>query len=523
MVIYNSHLSRHRPGVMARVGAWKVFLAVAVGIAASVQAALPGGSLAGKPRYNVLFIIIDDHGAGLQDAVEGTAAVRTPNMQRIAQRGTWFTRAYADAPACCPSRTAFLTGVHTAKSGVYYNGDAYRRTTAAISKVVVLPQHFLKQGYLTAGYGKIAHNRFLQDETAAFTPGYYKMLNRDATHTETALAKFVLPGSEVDFWTQSWNWGILPDDWDRKDPTKLQQDTEFANHTIALLKQKQAQPFFVACGFWRPHVSWYVPKRYYDMYPLDSIALPKGYREDDLNDVPAPARWLATHRGEHAFTVKQGLWKKALQAYYASISYVDEQIGRVLDALESSPHRDNTIVVFAADNGWHIGEKDHWSKFYLSELACRVVFSISVPGAKPQTSRTPVGLIDLYPTLVSLCGLPAPATHTLDGVDLSPILRGERTERGAPVLSTYGPESHSLRNARFRYTRYRNGEEEFYDHDADPYEWKNLAGDPQHAAAKAMLVRALPKVNAPQIAGPSGVPTADANAWKDEAFIRRAR
>lgn len=469
---------------------------------------------------NLLFIIIDDHGPMLHDVFQ-SSPVHTPNMQRIANRGTWFTHAYVDAPACCPSRTAFLTGVHATTSGVYYNSQAYRRTMAPIGQVDILPQHFLKNGYLTAGYGKIAHNRFLEDDTNAFTPGYYKMLNRaaDVTHTDAELMKHIVPGSLQEMWSDAWTWGVLPDDWDRDDPKKLQQDTEFANHTIALLRQKHEQPFFVTCGFWRPHVKWTVPKRYYDLYPLEKIEISQGYRADDLDDVPAAARWLATHRGEHDYIVKAGLWKKCLQAYYASISYVDEQIGRVLDALEAGPNRDNTIVVFTSDNGWHTGEKNHWSKFYLSELACRVVFAIAVPGMKPQVVASPVGLIDLYPTLLSLTGVPRPATHALDGTDLSGILRGLTKERGAPVLSTYGRECHSLRDGRFRYTRYRNGAEELYDHENDPNEWTNVAGDERYAAAKARLAAALPKVNAAEIAFASEKDRlGDINMWEDAAF-----
>jgi arylsulfatase A-like enzyme len=453
------------------------------------------------PPPNVLFLIVDDHGPGLHSVQQPQFRVRTPNLERIAARGTWFTRAYVDAPACCPSRTAFLTGVHTARSGVYYNSQAYRRTTTAIAKVETLPARFLRRGYLTAGYGKIAHNRFLEDDVGDYTPGYYKMFNRraDVTHTDAGLLGHVLPGSLQTMWHDSWNFGVLPDDWDRGDPAKSQQDTQQADRTIALLREPHAQPFFVACGFWRPHVSWTVPQRYYDLFPPDTLEPPPGFKPDDLEDLPAVARWLATHRGEHDFIVKHGLWRKSLQAYYASIAYVDEQIGRVLDALEAGPHRDNTIVVLASDNGWHTGEKNHWSKFYLSELACRVVFAVSGPGVKRQISDTPVGLIDLYPTLVGLCGLSPPATHSLDGVDLSPVLRGASSERGRPVLSTYGPGNHSLRDARFRYTRFANGAEELYDHERDPHEWHNLAADPRHAATKARLAANLPKTDAPPI------------------------
>jgi arylsulfatase A-like enzyme len=493
---------------------------VVLALALGGLSALPGASAPAKP-FNVLFIIIDDHKPDLHDVFNADSPVKTPNMQRLANRGTWFTNGYVDSPACCPSRTALLTGVHATRSGVYYNAHAYRRAQSWISEVETLPGNFLRHGYLTAHFGKVAHNRFLEDDARDYTPGYFKRLNHapDVTHVESALWQQIIPGSRIDMWSDGWSWGVLPDDWDRGDPRKLQQDTEFANHTIDLVGRKHERPFFAACGFWRPHVRWIVPKRYFDMYPLDSIEIPEGYRGDDLEDLPKPARVLATHRGEHNFIVRNGLWKKSLQAKYASTSYIDDQIGRVLDAIEAGPNNDNTIVVFAADNGWHTGEKNHWSKFYLSELASRVVFAISVPGMKAQVRTTPVSLIDIYPTLVALCGLNPPATHTLDGVDLSSILEGRSKDRGKPVLSTYGQGNHSLRDERFRYTRYRDGSEELYDHRYDPHEWNNLARDPRFAPAKARLATHLPEVEADPIVWRGESETReDDNGWPETAF-----
>ncbi|MBP7140267.1 MAG: sulfatase [Opitutaceae bacterium] len=506
------------PEAWARIMLVSVLTQFFVGGRASCAEALR--SDAAPQRPNVLFIIIDDHGADLHDVFQ-SSQVHTPNMQSLAARSAWFTRAYVDVPACGPSRTAFLTGMHAARSGVYYNEQAYRRTRAPIGRAVSLPGQFLGNGYLTAGYGKIAHNRYLEDDIGDYTPGFYKMLNRlgDVTYTDKALLRQVIFGTLTKAWVDNWSWGILPDDWDLNDPAKLQQDTEQANRVIKLLGEKHDKPFFAALGFWKPHVSWTVAQRYFDMYPLESIQLPAGCLEGDLDDVPKPARWLATHRGEHAFILRNNLWKKCLQAYFASISYVDEQVGRVLGALEASRYRENTIVVLISDNGWHNGEKEHWSKFYLSELGCRVVFSVHVPGLPPQICDTPVSTIDLYPTLMDLCGLPAPETHSLDGINLSPILRQTRSNRGRPVLSTYGPGCHSIRDERFRYTRYRNGDEELYDHTADPHEWRNLAADPRFAPEKRRLVRWLPERDAPEIEYAVKVGSTDvSNVWSEEAF-----
>jgi len=468
---------------------------------------------------NVLMILIDDHRAGLTNVLNAQSPVATPNMRRLAAKGTWFTRAYADAPACCPSRTALLTGMHAASSGVYYNSQAYRRTTRLVGRVESLPGHFRRNGYLTAGYGKIAHQRFLEDDVDDYTVGYYKMLDRDGdvTWSDAKLRQQVIPGSYIRVWSDNWSWGRLSDEWDRDDSAKLQQDTEQANRTIAIVRHPHDRPFFVACGFYRPNVSWTWRERYFDRFPFESITIPPRYLAGDLEDLPKPARWLATHRGEHDYIVKNGLWKKCLQAYYASISYVDEQIGRVLDELEAGPNRDNTIIVFASDNGWHTGEKEHWSKFYLSELACQVVFSISVPGTAPQVCDAPVSLVDIFPTLNRLCTVPRQTRIGLYGPDWTFLLGGSNQDRGRPVLSTYGLGNHSIRDARFRYTRYRNGEEELYDHIHDPNEWTNLAADGEFAEVKTRLAQALPAVNAPDI---EFADQDDINKWEDEAFAR---
>ncbi len=346
--------------------------------------------------------------------------VRTPHLERLAARGSWFTRAYCEVPSCAPSRAAFLTGVHAHKSGVYFNNQAFRRTTAPIARAVTLQRHFLDHGYLTAGYGKIAHTSYQDDNLADYTPGYFKghAHKKYVRHNDNDLVPHILPETLriPDPSYLPTRFDALPDDWDRDDPAKLQQDTEQANRAIAFLGTGHDRPFFLSVGFWRPRSERIVPKRYFDLYPLESIRIPPGYRADDLEDVPAPGRRQATHQGTHAAVVNAGLWREYLRSYYASVTYIDEQIGRVLD-----------------------------------------------------------------------------------GIDLAPVLRAERKDRGKPVLSTFGIGNHSITDGRHRYIRYFNGDEEFYDHAADRHEWTNLAADPRWAAPKTALARLLPAADAPEI------------------------
>lgn len=459
-------------------------------------------------RPNVLVVLIDDHAANMVSMLN-ESVVKTPNMERLAARGAWFTRAYNAAPACNPSRTAFLTGVHPSNSGVYYLSQGPRRNDAPISKAQTLQGHFLKQGYLVAGFGKITHTAFQKDERDNYTPGY-RSFHRDprkVTHMEKDLWKHVIPGTLrfPDPGYTATRFGMLPDDWDRDDPEKLTEDTEHANETIAFLGESHSQPFFLTCGFYRPHSERIVPKRYFDMYPLESIKIPESYMAGDLEDVPVAGRWRATKRGTHAAIVNAGLWREYLRSYYAATSYVDEQIGRVLDALEASPYADNTIVIFASDNGYNGGEKDMWSKFALWEQTCRVVFAVSGPGVERQLIQTPVSLIDIYPTLLEMCHLPAPTSQKLDGIDLVPVLQGARHDRGRPVLTTYGIGNHSVTDGRFRYIRYLNGDEELYDHATDPYEWTNLASDAHFDRVKVELAQWFPEQDAPE--------TSPSRAW----------
>lgn len=501
-------------GGCVRRAAKSNFLSVFALPVASLLGGLPFAVAAHSPRQgdrpNVLFIIIDDHPAHMV-SVLNESIVKTPNMERLAERGTWFTHGYNAAPVCAASRAAFLTGVHPSNSGVYNNPHGWKRTDRPIAQAESLHALFLRNGYLTAGFGKIDHTPWQWDALDDFTPGYRVGHRTDPnveSYSDEQLAEFILPETlripKPDYLAT--RFGALPDDWDRDDPKKMQEDTQHANRAITFLQKSHGQPFFLTVGFWRPHSERIVPKRYFDMYRLDEIKIPSSFKQGDLDDVPEPGRFWATRQGIHDAVMDAGLLLEYLRSFYAATSYIDEQIGRMLDALETSPYADNTMIVLAGDNGFHGGEKTHWSKYALWEQTSRVVFSISVPGYPQQYSQTPVSLIDIYPTLLTLCGLDRPTRQALDGVDLAPVLKGGAKERGKPVLSTYTRGNHAVRDHRYRYIRYANGDEELYDHDADPFEWRNLANNPDLEQVKMRMRQWLPQRDAPAIG--------NGTAWK---------
>lgn len=461
--------------------------------------------------YNILFILTDDQNAWANSLED--PGIKTPNMDRLARKSMVFSRAYTAAPACAPSRSSLLTGVHPATSGVYYNFQNYREADHWIADVVNMPGLFKDNDYLTAGYGKVFHHRYQEDDISSWSDGYFVGFEVEQDY---ALKEHAL-------WTKEavshpmWHYGPLPDTYDRNNQDRMQQDTRNTSRVISLLEEQHDQPFFISLGLWKPHGPWYVPKRFFNMYPTEEISLPPGYKDGDVNDLPEAAKWLAMHRGYQDKITSKGLWRDTMQAYFASVSYVDDQIGRVLDALEDSPNRENTIIVFSSDHGFHLGEKNHWSKFALWDHASRTPFMISVPGlTEPAVHNAPVSLLDIFPTLVELCGLGGPPTHDLDGVSLASLLRGETSERGKPVVSTHGRNNHAVRTADYTYIRYRNGAEELYNHSQDPHEWTNLAEDSGYTDVKTRLAKHLPQENAPNMQRKDGTKTGE--DWDEEVF-----
>lgn len=433
-----------------------------------------------SPRRNVLFIAVDD----LNDwigCLGGHPDTKTPNMDRLAARGVLFTKAYCAAPLCNPSRAALMTGLRPSSTGVYDNNQPFRQSPAR--DAVTLAQYFRQHGYRAMGSGKIYHDAFPDPASwDEWAPAPDKQKFGDPAPAGRPLNG--IPN------TSHFDWGPL------KNGDAEMGDSKTVDYVSSQLQKKHDKPFFLACGIFKPHLPWYVPEKYFDLFPLEKIAMPS-VKEDDLDDVPAIGKRMAKADGDHRKVVQYKQYRKAVQAYLASIAFCDAQVGRVLEALDSSAHRENTTVVLWSDHGWHLGEKLHWRKFALWEEATHNVLMITSPGVtKAATKCTrPVNLLDLYPTLVELQGLPPKAGQ--EGASLVPLLRNPAAAWNRPALTTFGRNNHSVRSDRFRYIRYSDGGEELYDHQTDDLEWHNLAGDPAYDAVKREHARWLPVVNLP--------------------------
>ncbi|MCB1230082.1 MAG: sulfatase [Verrucomicrobiae bacterium] len=456
----------------------------------------------GKPtveRPNVLFLAVDDmkDWVGCLGGYEGT--VHTPNIDRLAARGVLFTNAHCPSPKCAPSRAAIMTGLMPSTTGLYENSHWWKPN---LPEVVSLPAQFKAHGYRVAGAGKIFHHTAGNNPPGEWDEFRRLIFRNDGWFREKKInypwstpVPFPegFPFSEVEGLPHENDWGALPGV-----PEADYDDTLSADFAVEFLRTHEPdQPFFLACGLFRPHLPWYVPREYFDLYPLDEIVLPE-VREGDLDDVPEVGRQLALAGHSDFEKIRDAdRWKHAIQAYLASISYADAQLGRVLEALDISPHAENTYVTLWSDHGWHLGEKGHWHKSTLWEEATRVPFLFAGPGIEPAKCDRPVSLISLFPTLNDLCGLPLIENH--DGVSLRPLLEDPASASwGRPAVIEYLLGNAAVRSDRFRYIRYHDGSEELYDHETDPHEWDNLAKNPEQASVIANLARWLPENWAPE-------------------------
>jgi arylsulfatase A-like enzyme len=368
-----------------------------------------------------------------------------------------------------------MTGVLPSQSGVYLNSQPWR---PAMPDAVTLQQYFQQHGYLTIGRGKIYHGSFPDDR------GWDEYIPKGGDPGIT-----VPPEKKKEQAAVGKIWA-MPIDGTEAD----MDDYKVAGWTIEQLQKTHDKPFFLACGFFKPHLPWNAPKKYHDMFPPDKITLPE-INENDLDDIPEAGRRMAKADGDHKQITENGYWRQAVSNYLACIAFTDAQVGRVLDGLDQSAYRDNTIIVLWSDHGWHLGEKLHWRKFALWEEATHNIMMWTAPGVTQTGGRCdqPVSLQDIYPTMIELCGL---KPKKVAGQSLVPLMKNPALEWDRPALTTYGRNNHSLRTRRWRYIRYADGSEELYDHDNDPLEWTNLANDPQQQTVIKTLSQWLPTANA---------------------------
>jgi len=454
----------------------------------SLVALLPSIAWAQEPdevKPNILFISVDD----LNDWIGpngGHPQVKTPNLDKLAARGVAFTNAHCQSPLCNPSRTSVLTGRRPSTTGVYALNPWFR-TDPLWRNIVTLPQFFMNHGYRTLTTGKTFHDAYPPKEELEkeFTVwGYH------GGGSPKPPEKFV-KGLEH----AAMDWGVWPKTDEETDDYKV------ATWAIDQLKAKQKEPFMLCVGFRHPHVPCYAPQKYFDPYPEDKLTLPP-LKADDRNDTP-PFAWNLHYKLPEPrlkFLEDNKQLMPLVRSYLASISFVDAQIGRVLDALDGAGIADRTVVVLWSDHGWHLGEKGITGKNTLWDRSTRVPLIFAGPGVTKGAKCTrPVELLDIYPTLVELCKFPAPTT--LEGHSLVPLLENTKGPRPFPAITTHGPHNHTVRTELYRYIRYADGSEEFYNLQKDPNEWDNIIGDMNEAKRIDDHRQRLPAVNAYPVAG----------------------
>jgi arylsulfatase A-like enzyme len=438
------------------------------------SAAAPFVLPAAGQRRNVLFIAVDDLNTRL--GCYG-APVKSPSIDALAKSGVRFERAYCQYPLCNPTRSSLLTGRRPPTTKIFENATWFRDT---LPDVVTLPQHFKENGYVTAQTGKIFHGGL--DDDRGWTIG--------GTPLRRAVPRTPEQQKEREKTADRW---LAVDGEGESQP-----DYRTATRAIELLGQLKDKPFFLAVGFVKPHVPFIAPKKYFDLYDPARIALPADFAPEPISTEPA-------YRPNFDVFIKRRatpeLARQAIAAYYASISFMDAQLGRVMHELDRLKLRDSTVIVFFGDHGWHLGEKGMWSKQSVFEPAARVPMVISVPGAKGngKTSPRTVEFVDLYPTLVEACGLPKAAGlegGSLVGLTQDPNARWDHPaytyQRRGAVMGA------SVRTERHRFTEWDEGRRgtELYEYASDPREEKNLAADPKYAATVSTLRELLrhPKV-----------------------------
>ncbi|MFN0078362.1 MAG: sulfatase [Prosthecobacter sp.] len=435
---------------------------------------------------NVLLIIADDlrdfGGAFTKDVV------KTPNLDRLRAHGTTFERAYVQYPVCNPSRSSMMTGLRAEQTGITGNDTKFREK---LPDIITLPQLCKEAGWQSHAFGKLYHlggGKNVEAKQAWMDAG--KSWHTAQAFEATKTGRKLLEGRNVTSGALNWcQWGAA-DGTDEDQP-----DGQIATATVAMIEKLGDAPWFIGCGFMKPHDPFIAPKQYFDLYPLESI---KPWRDPaDMKAVRKDSVSFGAYGEAFAkFTATE--WRELLRAYCAGTSFMDAQLGRVLDALDKNKLWDKTIVVFVGDHGYHTGERSWWNKNTLFERSCRAPLIIAAPGMKGgQTTRSLVEFVDLYPTLTQFCGLSMP--HAAAGVSLKPIMQNPTAsvKDTAFTLVTRGPKlyAQSIRTSRWRFNLWSDGQTELYDHDADPEELHNVSA--KHADVVSKLtakIKTLPSL-----------------------------
>lgn len=444
-------------------------------------------SLAVQAQPNVVLIAVDD----LNDWVgclKGHPQVKTPHLDRLAARGVLFSNAHCQAPLCNPSRTSLITGRRPGSTGIYGLAPWFRRVPA-LRDIPSIPQVFRANGYHTAISGKIYHT---------YPPAADRALEFDEYGPACDFGP--LPKKKISTSQQAErliDWGVFPEN------DELQNDWEIGSWAVEFLARKHDQPYLLATGFGRPHVPCYASQEWFDLYPLESLQLPP-YRAGDRDDTPMFSWNLHWSLPEPRLSElrKNDEWKPLVRSYLACISFVDSQVGRLLDAIDASPAAEETYIILFSDHGWHLGEKDITGKNTLWERSTHVPLFIAGPGIPAgRNCAQAAELLDIFPTLVDLCEFPEVAG--LDGLSLRPQLESAETPR-RPAITTHNPGNHAVRDMRWRYISYADGSEELYDHASDPNEWHNLAAETASRETIARLAAWIPARDRAHVAGAAG-------------------
>ncbi len=446
----------------------------------------PGVTQSVSPKPNVIFIAIDDMNDWIS-LFDEQNPIKTPHLEKLAERGAFFTRAYSSSPACNPSRASIMTSTRPHKTGIYGNASDWR---SALPNTKTIQQYFMEHGYYVGGSGKIFHHH----ANWAF--------HNDASFHEFLLMKINEPyppqklNGLAEYGSRNTDWGPWPE--------RIEETADYrtASYAVQFLQREHTKPFFLNVGIYKPHSPFFAPEAFYDQYPLETLSMP-ALKKEDMNDLPSGSKTLLKDNQwfwkgmQKAVEENPEAYRDFVQAYQACASFADAMIGRVMVALDQSPYHANTIVVLWSDHGFHLGEKEHLEKFALWEKTTHVPLMIIAPGkiAPGTVIDKPVDLTTVYPTLAELCGLPAPE---VDGLSLLPLLENKNADF-PPALMTYQKGNHAIRTERWRYIQYADGSQELYDHNQDPHEWNNLANEPQYQDIILTLQQHVPDSNADQV------------------------